>query len=103
MAVALWSVVLLWLDCYLLYQKRGITLHNDDVRNNIFKVAVFLFSWILILIFYITYIQIVMGTEISNHPLNKRNTEYASNIQRGNIEAYDGTILAYSEKNLDGK
>ncbi|WP_110952917.1 peptidoglycan D,D-transpeptidase FtsI family protein [Anaerosinus massiliensis] len=77
-------------------------MHNDDVKNNIFKVAVFLFSWILILIFYITYIQIVMGTEISNHPLNKRNTEYASNIQRGNIIAYDGTILAYSEKKLDG-
>jgi peptidoglycan glycosyltransferase len=85
----------------LLYQKRGITLHND-IKKNISRVAFFLFSLIFILLVYITYIQVVNSDELVNNPLNKRTSVSSNKIQRGSIIDRRGNKLAYSERNDDG-
>lgn len=77
---------------------------GNDIRDmvaNIRKAALFLLGLLVVLLVYLTYIQVVKGDFLASHPLNRRNSEAARYIQYGMIIDRNGEKLAYSEKNGD--
>jgi peptidoglycan glycosyltransferase len=64
------------------------------MRNNIRKLGIFLLGIFIILICYLTYIQVEQGAELAAHPQNRRLAEEMSKIQRGTIYDNQGNILA---------
>ncbi|MTI79810.1 MAG: hypothetical protein FH758_02835 [Firmicutes bacterium] len=66
------------------------------MRNNIRKLGYLLLSLLLILIFYLSYIQLEKGSYLAEHPRNKRFIEKISQTERGKIYDRNGEIIAES-------
>ncbi|MEG6615245.1 penicillin-binding transpeptidase domain-containing protein [Peptococcaceae bacterium 1198_IL3148] len=64
------------------------------MRNNIRKLGIFLLGILILLILYLSYIQLKTGPELASHPKNYRLTEEMSKIHRGAILDNQGNILA---------
>ncbi len=73
----------------------------SDIVSHIRKVAFCLLSLLVILFVYLSYIQVVESSFLASHPLNRRNTEGARQIEHGMILDRNGEKLAYSEKTGD--
>jgi len=58
---------------------------KNDLLGNIRRTAYVLMGFLVILIFYISYVQILEQDFLKGHPLNRRNIEAASLIPRGQI------------------
>lgn len=78
-------------------------MHDHDLRKNIYKIAIIFLSSFVVLIFHITYLQLIKGGELANHTLNKRNDEASSKVQRGDIYDKNNNKLAYTLKNSNGE
>ena len=75
---------------------------NEDMKRNIRRVAFSLLSLLLILFFYLTYIQVVKSDALMTHPLNRRLSMLTNRMPRGQILDQEGHKLAYSVQNADG-
>jgi len=76
---------------------------KNDLLGNIRRTAYVLMGFLVILIFYISYVQILEQDFLKGHPLNRRNIEAASLIPRGQILDRNGEKLAISLPNKDEK
>ncbi|MDA8235697.1 MAG: penicillin-binding transpeptidase domain-containing protein [Clostridia bacterium] len=72
------------------------------MENNIRRLAYGLISLFLILILYLTYLQVFQGNKLVGHQQNKRLLAYEAEIARGTIYDRQGRILAET-KAVDGK
>lgn len=77
-------------------------MHND-VPNNLRKVAFVMLGMLVLLLIYISYLQIFEGNYLAAHPLNRRSIETSKNIMRGQILDKNGVKIAYSEPNKQGE
>lgn len=77
-------------------------MRNQDIKKNIFQTACFFLGLFIILIVWISYLQIVKGPELAAHPMNSRAGMAAEKMQRGAIVDVNGVVLAYSEKTAQG-
>ncbi len=75
-------------------------MRNDmnDLAKNIRRVAFGLLSLLVVLFFYLTYIQVVQSDFLIAHPLNRRTLEASRMIPQGMILDRSGEKLAYSKK-----
>lgn len=76
---------------------------KNDFLGNIRRTAYVLMGFLIILIAYISYVQVIEQDFLKGHPLNRRNIEAASSIQRGQILDRNGEKLALSLPNKDEK
>ncbi|MHB8170051.1 MAG: peptidoglycan D,D-transpeptidase FtsI family protein [Thermincolia bacterium] len=72
------------------------------MENNIRRLAYGLISLFLILILYLTYLQVFKGNWLVGHQQNKRLLAYEAEIARGTIYDRQGRVLAET-KAVDGK
>lgn len=77
-------------------------MRNQDIKRNIFQTACFFLGLFIVLIGWISYLQIVKSAELSEHPMNSRSQMAADHVARGAIVDARGTMLAYSEKTQQG-
>lgn len=70
---------------------------RDNFRANIYRTALSLLGLLVILLLYVSYIQIFESKFLANHPLNRRSVEAARKIEHGQILDKNGARLAYSE------
>ncbi|WP_031516186.1 peptidoglycan D,D-transpeptidase FtsI family protein [Desulfofalx alkaliphila] len=66
------------------------------MKNNIRNLGIFILLLLTILIFYLSYIHLKMGSELASHPNNRRMAEQMANIHRGSIYDRKGVVLAES-------
>lgn len=66
------------------------------IQRNIKKMVGFFLSLLVILILYMTYLQIIRGNAFYEAPLNQRANIYAESVMRGDIVDRHGARLAYS-------
>ena len=76
---------------------------KNDLLGNIRRTAYVLMGFLVILIVYISYVQVVEQDFLKGHPLNRRNTEVAAMIPRGQILDRNGEKLAVSLPSKDEK
>jgi peptidoglycan glycosyltransferase len=69
----------------------------ENIAANIKKIALFLIGLLIVLFFYVSYLQVGESDFLRNHPLNRRNTEMAKKIPEGMIMDRHGNKLADSE------
>lgn len=72
---------------------------NNTIKNKVFIIGLGLLSFLLIILIYLSYIQVVKGPSLYEHQLNRRAAELTKQIERGRILDTKGKVLAYSEKN----
>lgn len=79
-------------------------MRNDisDIGKNIRNISFGLLSLLVILLVYLSYIQVIEKDFLAAHPLNRRNNEANRQVQYGMILDKNGEKLAYSEKKGDG-
>ncbi|MBM7855748.1 peptidoglycan glycosyltransferase [Desulfohalotomaculum tongense] len=65
------------------------------MKNNIGKLGCFLVALLIVLIFYLSYVQLETGPRLAAHPKNQRVLEQISITQRGNI--YDRNRIPLAE------
>ncbi len=75
---------------------------NNPLADSIRKVAYFLLTLLIILIFYLTYIQLYEGSFLASHPLNRRSALLMKQVERGEILDKNGKPLAESRLEKDG-
>jgi len=75
---------------------------NNLLADSIRKVACFLLTLLMVLIFYLTYIQFYEGSFLSTHSLNRRSALLMKQVERGEILDKSGKILAQSHMSADG-
>jgi penicillin-binding protein A len=75
---------------------------NNPLADAIRKVAYGLLTLLVVLIFYLTYIQFYEGSFLSSHPLNRRSALLMKQVERGAILDKNGKILAQSRLESDG-
>lgn len=75
---------------------------RNDIPANLRRVALILTGLLAILFLYISFIQIFEGNQLTAHPLNRRATEAARRVPRGEILDRHGDKLAYSERDSEG-
>lgn len=66
------------------------------MRNSIRRTALILLALLLILVIYISYLQVIVGPQLAANPLNRRSAELEKTVQRGAIVDRHGTALAFS-------
>ena len=76
---------------------------KNDLSGNIRRTACVLIGFLIILIIYISYVQIFEQDFLKGHSLNRRNIEAASMIPRGQILDRNGEKLAISRSDKDEK
>lgn len=74
---------------------------NRSNRNILISTCIFL-GIFLLLIGYLVYFQIAEAGKVINNPYNKRQDVLAKKVQRGDILANDGTILATTILDSEG-
>ena len=74
----------------------------NDISSNIRKVACCLLGLLVILLVYLSYIQVIESNFLATHPLNRRNSEANQLVQYGMVLDKNGEKLAYSTKTGDG-
>ncbi|OPX84206.1 MAG: Penicillin-binding protein A [Pelotomaculum sp. PtaB.Bin104] len=67
------------------------------MKQNILKLGFLLLSLLLVLIIYLSYLQVVKGSDLAANPYNRRLQELEDQVQRGNIYDVRGTALAKTE------
>jgi peptidoglycan glycosyltransferase len=72
------------------------------LADSIRKVAYALLGLLLVLFFYLTYIQFYEGAFLSAHPLNRRSALLMKQVERGTIFDKNGKVLAQSHLGADG-
>lgn len=72
------------------------------MRDNMRRAAQVLLALLLILMVYISYLQVVIGPKLAANPLNRRSVELEKTIQRGTIMDRQGAALAYSAADSQG-
>jgi peptidoglycan glycosyltransferase len=74
----------------------------DNITRNTRRVALVFCGLFAILFLYISYLQVYEAEFLAGHPLNRRTTESAKRIPRGQIVDRHGSKLGYSEKDSGG-
>lgn len=69
---------------------------SDPLQRNIRKTAHVFVLLLLMLLIYVSYIQIIQADFLAGHPLNRRNTEMAKRVARGQIMDHKGAKLSIS-------
>lgn len=72
-------------------------------NKKIIKVLVAICSLFLILIVYLTYLQVFKGKQIVQNSYNRRQYEADETTVRGKISDRNGTVVAYSEEKENGQ
>lgn len=72
------------------------------IRSNIKKTAGFFLALLVILILYMSYLQIIQGNAFYESPFNQRANVYTESVRRGDIVDRHGERLAYSIQNDSG-
>ncbi|MCL0081315.1 penicillin-binding transpeptidase domain-containing protein [Peptococcaceae bacterium] len=67
------------------------------MKKNIYKLGLFLLGLLLLLIVYLSYIQLYQGEQLANHPKNVRWLERIDDVQRGSIYDRNGQVLAQTK------
>ncbi|MDU2066298.1 MAG: penicillin-binding transpeptidase domain-containing protein [Sporomusaceae bacterium] len=75
---------------------------DNILIGSIRKAAYFLLGLLLLLLFYLTYIQFYESSFLSSHPLNRRSALLLKQVERGDILDRNGKILAQSRKEKGG-
>lgn len=70
--------------------------HYQTIRRSIHKAALFFLSLLVVLLGYVTYLQVIEGNTLAFHPLNRRTAEASRKIERGQIVDSQGKVLALS-------
>lgn len=74
---------------------------NDNshraIRESIRKTALISIGLLVVLLSYVTYLQIIESDTLAFHPLNRRTAEASRKIERGQITDIHGKILAVSK------
>ena len=71
-------------------------LMENSLGRNLRRVGTALIGACLVLLLYVSYIQIVQGEELAHHPLNRRAALWGKNTRRGDIVDIQGIKLAES-------
>ncbi len=64
------------------------------MNNNIRRLGTFLITILILLVFYLSYLQFIKAPELVNNPYNSRISEQLSSIKRGSIYDRSGQVLA---------
>ncbi|MBP2650039.1 MAG: pbpA [Firmicutes bacterium] len=75
----------------------------DELKANVRKTAVFTIGILVLVFCYLSYIQVVKSQALATNSLNKRAIQVAARIERGKIFDRNGQVLAFSERDSDGK
>jgi len=75
---------------------------RTDVCRQIRHVAFALLGLMVILIVYVSYLQVIESALLTGHPLNRRSVEIARRVERGQIFDRHGKVLAKSERDAEG-
>ncbi|SMC55960.1 peptidoglycan D,D-transpeptidase FtsI family protein [Sporomusa malonica] len=73
------------------------TIHDQSLRQNIRKAALFCIGLLVILLGYVTYLQVVESNNLAFNPLNRRMADASRRIERGQITDSQGKVLALSK------
>lgn len=77
---------------------------NKENQNHEIAVVSYLFAFLfLALIGYFVYFMVVDSQNVINNPYNKRQDLLAERVVRGKIKAADGTVLAETKTDKNGK
>lgn len=76
---------------------------NKELRNRETNIISFVFAGLfMLMIGYLVYFNYKLAPDIINSPYNKRVEEQEAKVTRGDILAYDGTVLATTQTDEDG-
>ncbi len=64
------------------------------MKQNIKKLGIMIIGLLVVLIFYLSYLNVIRGTEITANPYNRRFQEYENQVRRGTIYDIKGHVLA---------
>lgn len=70
--------------------------HHKALRKSIRKTALFSLSLLVMLIAYVTYLQVIESNTLAYNPLNRRTVEASKRVERGKITDIHGKVLAQS-------
>ncbi|WP_245867357.1 Penicillin-binding protein A [Sporomusa silvacetica DSM 10669] len=70
---------------------------HKAIRMSIHKAALFSISLLVLLLSYVTYIQVIESNTLAFHPLNRRTAEASRKVERGQITDIHGKVLAVSK------
>ena len=71
--------------------------YSHSLRRHIRNTAVFALGLLVVLLGYVTYIQIIESNTLAFHPLNRRTSEASKKVERGQITDSQGKVLAISK------
>ncbi|WP_425061031.1 Penicillin-binding protein A [Sporomusa carbonis] len=71
--------------------------HHKAIRRNIRNAALFSIALLVILLGYVTYLQVIESNTLAFNPLNRRTAAAANKVERGQITDNQGKVLAFSE------
>ncbi|NLJ77303.1 MAG: cell division protein FtsI [Peptococcaceae bacterium] len=71
------------------------------MKHNIKKLGILVIGLLVVLVFYLSYLNVVRGTALAANPYNRRLQAYENQIHRGTIYDYNGVVLA--ETSLEGE
>lgn len=77
-------------------------MHEEKLKHNMRKMMCLILLLFIVLILYITYLQVMQSDELANHALNMRARALENTVQRGDIYDQTHKKIAYSEKNAAG-
>ncbi len=72
-------------------------IHYHTLRRNIRQAAMFFLGLLVVLLGYVTYLQVIEGSTLAFHPLNRRTAEASRRVERGQIIDNQGKVLALSK------
>jgi len=75
----------------------------DDLRRNVRKTSFVLLGLLIVLMIYVSYIQVIESDFLAGNALNRRYIEAAERIERGRIVDRNGVSLAYSRQDDSGR
>lgn len=64
------------------------------MKHNIKRLGILIIGLLAILVFYLSYLNVVRGSEIAANPHNRRLQEYEGQVRRGTIYDSKGVVLA---------
>lgn len=67
------------------------------MKNNILKIGFVLLGLFVIMIIYLSYLQVVSGPALADNPYNQRFQEMEAQVRRGTIYDAGGAVLAKTE------
>lgn len=73
------------------------TNHDQSLRRSIYNTAVLCIGLLVVLLGYVTYLQVVESNTLAFNPLNRRMADASRRIERGQITDSQGKILAVSK------